>query len=131
MDGDVTEVLSEIRQLLSQYRAEVPGNRRAWPESIKNRVLGLRDLGLNFKEISRQTGIPYFTVLAWRDAKKKPGFELVRVVSGKVGKSATATKPTQQGSVGTVTVTTFKGTRIEGISEAALFDFVARLEGGR
>jgi len=56
---------------------------------------------------------------------------LVRVVSGKAGKLAAVTKPDRQGSVGTVTVTTFKGTRIEGISEAALFDFVARLEGGR
>jgi hypothetical protein len=91
MDGDVTEVLNEIGQLLSQYRAGVPGRRRAWPGSVKSRVLGLRGLGLNFKEISRQTAIPYFTVLACRDAKKKPGFELVRVVSGKAGKLAAAT----------------------------------------
>lgn len=127
---ETTEVLGEISELLAQYRAEVPGKRRTWPESIKSRVIRLRSRGLNFTQISRQTGIPYFTVLAWRE-KKKPGFELVNVVSGKSSKMATVTESARQLLVGTVTVTTFKGTKIEGISESALFDFVTRLESGR
>lgn len=133
-----TELLNEINQLLSQYRVEVPGGRRAWPESIKSRAMELRNHGLNCTEISRAAGIPYFTVLKWQKEKRKPGFDLVNVVPARRGrrrKVATVTVPglsvkpvTPASATSTVTVTTPKGLRIEGISDRLLLELVWRLE---
>lgn len=139
MENEMTELLGEINQLLTQYRAEIPGGRRAWPESIKNRVMELRKHGLNCTEISQQAGIPYFTVLKWQKERKNPGFDLVNVVPARRGerrKVATVTVASRRliaaaVSTATVTVTTPKGIRIEGINPEQLFELVARLEGAR
>lgn len=82
MEDRKTELIAEISQLFEQYRKEVPGRRRAWPESIKLRVSELRKLGVNFRQISIRTKVPYFTVLKWQcegdatpqgDSPKLPG----------------------------------------------------------
>ncbi len=70
MGNRKAELLDEISQLLDQYRREVPGRRRAWPESIKQRALELHPLGLNFTQIAKRTGLPYYTLLKWRHEKK-------------------------------------------------------------
>lgn len=59
-------ILNELAQLSSQYKAEVPGVRRAWPESVKSRIRLLLEDGMTAAEVSRKTGIPYFTLNSWR-----------------------------------------------------------------
>ena len=132
------ELFEEVSQLLTQYRQEVPGTRKAWPESIKSRVIDLRRSGLSFSEISRRTGIPYYTVLCWRD-KKRSGFERVSIVAA--SKTATVTvpiRPTRRASkisderevTATVTVAIPGGIRIEGVSVEFLKALLPNLTGG-
>jgi hypothetical protein len=65
------QTLEEIRQLITQYRNEVPGRRRAWPESIKIRVARLSEFGLTPKEISSHSQLSYYTVLGWVPAEHR------------------------------------------------------------
>jgi hypothetical protein len=58
MENRESEIFDEVNPLLTQHRREVPGGRRSWPESIKARVLELRRLGLNYREIARRTAVP-------------------------------------------------------------------------
>lgn len=58
-------ILDELAQLSSQYKAEVPGARQAWPESVKSRIRLLLDDGMTVAESSRKTGIPYYTLNSW------------------------------------------------------------------
>ena len=93
---------------MEQYRREVPSGRRAWPASIKGRVLKLGGMGLRCAEISRRTGLPYYTVLAWR--KSSASFVQLPVVkSEKVG---TATVPT----FGVTALVFPNGVRVEGLN---------------
>lgn len=131
------ELLDEVNQLLTQYRQEVPGGRRAWPESIKARVLELRRLGLNYSEIAKRTGVPYFTVLRWRDEKKAPSFEPLAVVPSRASlpKVVTVTVPKSRSprsrpSLATVTVAVPGGIRIEGVSLDFLLRLLPRLKDG-
>ena len=66
MEERSSNLLNEIQQLIEQYKAEVPGGRKAWPESIKQRAMELRTTGMSFHEMSKQTGIAYHTLLSWR-----------------------------------------------------------------
>jgi hypothetical protein len=50
---------------MAQYRAEVPGGRRAWPEAVKSRVRAAFSLGVPIKEIAERTTLSYFTILHW------------------------------------------------------------------
>jgi len=59
------ELLSEIKQISSQYNAEVDRARKTWPRSIKIRIIELRRLGHDWRKISSMTGISYYTVLNW------------------------------------------------------------------
>ncbi len=65
MNSKAEEILREIVQLIAQYRAEVPGGRRAWPLAIKSRVLAAVGLGVRAKEIASRTELPYYTILTW------------------------------------------------------------------
>jgi lysozyme family protein len=124
------ELLSEITELLSQYRREVPGNRRAWPESIKQRVRALRGTGLNWTQIAKRTGIPYYTVLNWRDEKKSGSFALVNVVPPHRRKirTCTVTDAKREAKVtDVVTVTMPNGIRIEGVGGALLLELLPKL----
>jgi len=61
------ELVAEIRQIVSQYKAEVrPGaGRIAWPESIRTRAIALARLEVPKKQIADLTGIPIATVFLW------------------------------------------------------------------
>lgn len=138
MGNRSAELLDEVSQLLTQYRQEVPGGRRAWPESIKHRVLELHRLGLNYSEIARRTGIPYFTVLRWRDEKKVPSFEALAIVATKpaLPKAVTVTVPKprsnlrKSSTLATVTVAMPGGIRLEGVSFEFLLRLLPRLKDG-
>ena len=58
MDANaITSALDEIRQIAQQFRDELPGNRKGWPEAIKKRVHRLYESGLTYKQISDKTQI--------------------------------------------------------------------------
>ena len=141
MDEKSATLLDEIRQLLEQYRKEVPGGRRAWPESIKRRVAELKAGGVKFTEISRRTKIPYYTLVGWKPESRtgRPSFEPVKVVAALPAPAnrtfATVTvarksKLRPKREVVTVTVTTKGGIRIrfEHIGVARIIQLVDRLE---
>lgn len=139
------DLVSEISQIMEQYRREVPGKRSRIPLSVKERVLGLQGLGLTCAEISRRTGIPYFSVLRWKN-RRRGGFEVMRVTNGKTGRliskadTVTVARRRKKRVVATVTVSTAwptvsivtpSGIRIEGVSLDTLLKLVPELGGGR
>lgn len=69
MDERKDELLGEVKQIFEQYRQEVPGKRRAWPESIKQRVEELHKLGLSYTQIAKKAGISYLNDRS-RDLKR-------------------------------------------------------------
>lgn len=100
-------LLHEIRQITEQYKIEVPGKRKIWPNSVRQRALQLNSLGMRWRAISMHTGLPYFMVLSWRSAVEFREVATVIV--------PTSTKDSSQ-IPRTVTVTTSSGLRLEGIS---------------
>jgi len=108
MELGVEQIISEITEIMEQYRREVPSGRRAWPTSIRSRVLSLRRAGVRCAEISRRTGLPYYTVLEWR---KSPAPFVELPVVAKSEKVRTVTVPTFRA----MTVTLPSGVRIEGV----------------
>jgi hypothetical protein len=120
------ELYSEIEQMLSQYREEVPGRRRAWPKSIQNAVRELHRLGLNWSEISKQTKIPYHTVLQWRVSKPKASFNELKIIPSPSHSKILSSKSVPV-NVGTVTVTTSNGVCIEGLFFESLLLLLPRL----
>ncbi len=92
MKSDCERLYAEISEIATQYQREVPSGRRAWPESIRSRVFALRRSGVRSSEISRRTGLPYYTVLQWKDAGPKFVELPVRLDPAK---SATVTVPTR------------------------------------
>lgn len=135
-----TELLDEVRQLVTQYRQEVPGSRKAWPRSIKERVIELVGLGVSSAETARLTGISYYTIIYW--VEKMPAkFHSVRIVPAK--SSATVTVAKRRGKkllVGcrdnevqqtvTVTVAPPSGIRIEGVTLSFLRELLPMLSEG-
>jgi len=147
-------ILNELAQLSSQYKAEVPGVRQAWPESVKSRIRLLLEDGMTAAEVSRKTGIPYFTLNSWRrrsharfiqaklgepqllanalPAKAKRGrprkshlLPATVTVTNLVSPKPSVNNVTSEIS-GTVTVTTPNGFKIEGLP----IDVALRLIGG-
>ena len=112
-------VLEDIKQITSQFRTEVPRQRTAWPNSIRNRVMSLFDLGMSSMAISKKTSIPYHTVLKWKSTR------------GEFRELSTVTVPTSGESlhhhVGMVTVTTSKGLRVEGLTIDQAIVLIERL----
>jgi hypothetical protein len=150
------DLLEELRQIVAQYQAEIPGGRKAWPNAIKHRVARLKELGLSFKAISDQTGLPYFTVLGWRDyaAKANDAGQFRQVSPDAAFTAATVAVatlskdlPAAQGRVSrnapepaalppsaavtttaTVTVTTPEGFRVEGLSFPQAVDLLGKFQ---
>jgi hypothetical protein len=129
MEDNINEILNELRQICRQYKDEVPGKRRAWPRSVKERVFGLQAQGLSARQIADQISIPCTTILSWNSAEKKRGnFLPVKVV--RKSSSSTVTVGKSQGLEGkrssvftntTVTVVSPRGIRVEGMPlDAAL-----------
>jgi hypothetical protein len=98
-------------------------------------VFALRRSGVRSSEISRRTGLPYYTVLQWKDAGPKFVELPVRLDPAK---SATVTVPTRD-EVGTVTVPSLRGLRIllpggaviEGLDVEAVTQLLPALGVGR
>lgn len=143
---DSSQLIEEIRQISEQYHAEVGRGRKAWPNSIKDRVTELFESGMRAKAISQATGLAYYTVLNWRPGGRKGaprGLHARRFKELAVVKSsreiARVTVPKNLPSVhkqelsskkiSTVTVTTPDGyqVRIDGLREAA--DFLRAMRG--
>ena len=100
MKSDSERLYGEISEIAAQYQREVPSGRRAWPESIRSRVFALRRSGVRCAEISRRTGLPYYTVLQWKDVNRNFVELPIRVDPAK---SATVTVP-ELSKLRTVTV---------------------------
>lgn len=67
MDNQTRHLIDEIKQLRTQYLAEIgDGGRKPWPKSIKERVLELCRFGMSASDVSKHTEIPYHSVLPWR-----------------------------------------------------------------
>jgi hypothetical protein len=123
MQDQSENLMSEISQLREQYAAEVGHGRRVWPRSIKERVEKLDEIGIAAKHISQRTGIGYETILQWRFKRRqrlKREFHEVSIASEAktIAKIDTVTAPKistpkKIAKIGTVTVTTPEGFRIE------------------
>lgn len=140
MTNEQRQILDELQQVCDQYRREMPGKRKPWPESIRERILQLRDLGLSFHTISVETGIPAMTLYSWGpDGKtrkrKRPGGAFLPVKIAQVAPPTTLTvkhdiRPAEEerrGSLGTVTIVLTTGIRVEGLDVAAAADLLRRL----
>jgi hypothetical protein len=154
MSGRAAELIQEVRQITLQYKAEVPGHRRAWPEAIKKRVTELFSLGLKTRKISEVTGISIHTLSLWKSqinggqsfqqlkiidaAESKAKSELLATAKANSFATVTVTKKRgrppkvlspQQLDVAnnvTVTVTTPDGFRIEGVPVREALQWIIR-----
>lgn len=121
-------LIEEIKNITSQYQAEVGSRRKPWPNSIVIRVQELMGLGFKIKKISDMTGIPYYSILNWRHrgqvkmlGKK---FHSLAVKPTNTFQSRTVTVPASRFSeTATVTVTTLDGyqIKIEGLESTLRF----------
>jgi len=114
------QIVSELRQLCSQYRSEVPSRRRAWPRSIKERVLQLLQLELSSEEVSALTGIPAPTIYSWKPEQQRPEpvFLPIQVVAEKPlpeRKPAPPRRRERTKPAPTIIVIAPNGTRFEGL----------------
>jgi hypothetical protein len=131
MSERVAIIFDELSQLCSQYRAEVPGGRRAWPRSVKERIFELRKMGLSYIEISKKSGIPASSIYAWSATKKGSSFVPVKVVKSKRDLTVRVRKPIESPEIAaspTVTVVTPSGFRIEGLKLGDVPDLFLNLE---
>lgn len=127
MAAQAEDIFNELAQICAQYKAEVPSNRRAWPESVKSRVFKLKSMGISFVKIAERTGIAYQTITAWERPKS---FLPVRVVGAELP-TVTVSKEPRRGrraKFTTVTVITPNGYRIEGLDSKSAIEFIAKLE---
>lgn len=118
--NDAEKLISEIHQIATQYREEVGRGRKAWPKSIKDRIVSLFLMGLRGKEIAHRTKVPYYSVLKWRPKKEKASelpvrkFREIAIKPEKPEKVATVTVPSfESKKVVMVTVTTPDGYQIQ------------------
>ena len=120
MTDQASLLINEINQMKDQYFAEVGADaRRAWPKSIRERVLLLDDMKMNRKELARLTGVPYETIMQWRYQENKNEKRQFHALAVREGKNATVTVASPKVTVpnATVTVTTPTGYRIEGVAD--------------
>lgn len=123
-----SDILNEIEQIAIQYQAEVPGKRKAWPQSVKDRVLELKRLGSTETEISRMTGISVQTIWSWKLKQKvtelsapTSGFLPVQIKPSTVTVEVASDKPVPikrraRKNSQTLTVVTPLGFRLEGLT---------------
>jgi hypothetical protein len=143
------EIFHEIRQLIEQYRAEVPGGRRAWPEAVKSRVRAISAAGASLRDIAERTGLPYYTIIAWvpesarrRYRKRSQGvptggkFSEIAVVPAKranatvtVANEEKAPRPGRAPQSTTVTVTLPGGIEVKGVTSEFLAAWLGKAGG--
>jgi transposase-like protein len=145
MEAQSRIIFEEIRQLISQYCREVPGGRRAWPESIKIRVVKLFALGVPLAEISKRSELSYHTILNWVPQEQRHRYRArQRKATGPNGhftpvtiqeSQAIATVTVAKGPKNlapikaenaTVTVTLLNGIRIEGVTAEFLRSWIGQ-----
>lgn len=132
MEEKAAALFRELEEICAQYKQEVPGRRRAWPESVKKRVLALRGLGINSHQVAKRLPIPYMTLVSWHG--KSAGFLPVKVASSKPPTTVTVVsrrnehrdRPKRRAPT-TVTVVLTSGVRVEGLDARAAADFLKRL----
>lgn len=127
----IERLTDEIRQIRTQYRAEITGGRKQWPKAIKDRVLMLRSQGVRLKHLAERTGLPYHTLALWSSEAKRARFREITVVPSLARKPSdqkivTVTVPRKSKSsesekIATVTVTTPEGflVQVRSVTEAA------------
>lgn len=126
MVAETEKLIDEIQQLREQYQAEVgTSGRKAWPRSIKERVMTLDKTEIGTKRVAELTGIPYETILQWRYTEKhrnKKQFHEIAVFESK--RKATVTVPDKKRSDifenATVTVALCSGVTIDGPIQGVL-----------
>ncbi len=125
-------LIQEIIQIREQYFAEVgEDKRRAWPKSIRDRMLELCSQKYNRKELAKRTGIPYETIMQWlyvqRHATKM--FQPVHIQDDVTVTPNSPPMPIKTELNSTVTVTFPDGCRVEG-SPGAVIEVIKYLRGG-
>lgn len=136
MDDQVSEIFQQLNQICDQYKREIPGRRRAWPKSIKDRIFALQRAGVNAHQIAKQVPVPYMTIVSWNTSEKRRGsFLPVRVVRSHKPTTVTVVgrgRPRKTNlpvvAVPTVTVVTPSGIRVEGLGADVV---MAWLKGGQ
>jgi hypothetical protein len=117
MTDPAEQIINEIIQMREQYLAEVgEDRRRAWPKSIRERIISLDAMEIPRKEIARLTGVPYETIAQWRHYQKKLARRRFHALSVSP-RNATVTVASQDensNSNVSVTVTSPTGYRVEG-----------------
>jgi hypothetical protein len=129
------QLLDELRQICSQYSKEVPGRRRPWPRSIRERVIALRRARISFGKISEASGISLQTMYSWKLGRetrgaflpvrvaKKPRLQPSRLENRKLRPEVQRDR--EQPS--TVTVVLSTGLRIEGLDFGQAVEAARRL----
>jgi hypothetical protein len=79
-----------------------------WPKSIKDRIQRLDEMGMSAREAADRTGVGYETFLQWRYQRRQLAKRQFHQVAVKPEEKAIA-------KIGTVTVTTPDGFRIEAL----------------
>lgn len=151
MEEEVHHLFNELRNIFEQYQKEVPGKRRPWPESIRERILKLWSLGVTSHQISEECKMPAQTLYSWRQRLKKqkavPGFSEIPLKrskrrtnfqiqqdeirhSNRLQLSQLESLPTMQPQVQqSVILTLPSGVKIEGLNFEQIKDLLQRLEG--
>jgi hypothetical protein len=137
MKTSTSDLLAEIKQIRTQYLAEVgTGGYKVWPKSIRDRVLVFADLVGSTRKAAEACEISAETIYQWRAEAKKSKFKMLPVVE-RSSKSVTITdpnrtnlKPLVQSEVttpATVTVTTPEGFVFSGLDQAQVLALLFKL----
>ena len=125
MKTSASDLLAEIKQIRTQYLAEVgSGGYKVWPKSIRDRVLVFADLIGSTRKAAEACEISAETIYQWRAETKKSKFKMLPVVESRSSKSVTVTEPnraipnTQAQAASTVTVTTPEGFVFAGLDHS-------------
>ena len=137
MQKRAIDLVEEISQIFQQYKLEVPGEHRPWPQAIKERVFELHSHGVPITRISKLTGIAKQTLYGWSSERKALGFREVKVLTSPTVSSPTAITPVVSKKAKFLkktsssekfrkppiaTIVTAAGFKIEGVEMEALFD---------
>jgi hypothetical protein len=98
------EILNELNQLITQYREEIPGGRRAWPQSIQSRVRILFNQGMSIARIADGCAMSYHTVLNWIPKEERQRDRHQRRARGMSAANFSEVQIRQEKAIATVTV---------------------------
>lgn len=135
MKKSSSDLVSEIKHLLGQYQNEVGnGGYKVWPKSIRDRIFELCEVLGSSTEAADLCGISVHTIYKWRYDEKQKSFKSLPVVQVSK-KPITVTVPKTKTSdakseVVTVTVTTPRGFKIQGLNLRGVLDMIRELETG-